>query len=286
MKTADALADVRHHLDDAGLDDAALEAEVLLMDAANYSRASLYAALHDPLPAGVAGQLRPMVRRRLRREPLAYVTGRREFFSLDFIVDSRVLVPRQETESLVELALDIAIGRYSGRCHIADVGAGSGVIAVSLAVAAPGLRVTAVDSSHAALEVARANCEKHGVSSRVTLSHGDLLAPVPHDVDIIVANLPYVAESEWKRLQPEIRFFEPKEALVPGKTGLETIYRLLGQVAGRRRKPGFVLMELGVGQAEAVAAKARRLLPEAHAEAYHDLGGFERGLVVTLGQSH
>jgi release factor glutamine methyltransferase len=193
------------------------------------------------------------------------------------------MVPRQETETLVEETLAIARREFrDGPCSIADVGTGSGCIAVSLAVHLPQAVIYAIDSDAAALEVAALNAKRHGVEDRVRFLHGDLLAPLREPVHIVVSNLPYVPETEWPGLQPEICRYEPKQALVPGPTGLEANLRLLEHVAALRDGPQWLLLEAGNGQPPVLAEQARRMLPKATVRLYRDLAGLERGLVISL----
>lgn len=282
MKTAEALRAARTALEEAGIQEARLEAEVLVMHAAERTRESLYASLGEPVTITARERLGGYLERRLQREPLAYITGRREFFGLDFTVDHRVLVPRQDTETLVELALDIARGPYRGSCAIADVGTGSGAIAVSLAANLPKAALYAIDISKDALEVAAANARSHGVEGRVQFLHGDLLTPLVTPVDIIVANLPYIAHGEAGSLQPEVRLFEPPQALFAEGDGLETVARLLSQTFALAQRPRWLVLELGEGQAERAAAIAKGYFPTATVTAYRDLGGMERGLIIGL----
>lgn len=281
MTGREALARVRRELEAVGIPDAGLEAEVLAMHAARLDRARLFTALEDPFPDDDALHLDSALQRRLRREPLAYITGSREFFGLDFHIDRRVLVPRQETETLVEEVLARVREHFpDGKCSIVDVGTGSGVIAISLAQSLPMAHVYATDISRKALEVAALNARHHGVDKRIMLLQGDLLGPVPASVDVVVANPPYVPASEWENLQPEIRLFEPRGALVPGETGLELADRLLRQVAELDPSPAMVLIELGEGQPEAMAPRSEGLLPGWSVSRYRDLGGLERGLIL------
>ena len=281
MKTREAMVWARRRLAGAAIPDAALDADVLLMEASTRSRAELYAALPEPLPESALRRFEGLVDRRLHREPLAYIVGRREFFGLDLMVDSNVLVPRQETETVVERVLDL-VGRSfpRGDARIADVGTGSGAIAVSLAVHLPGARILATDISRPALRVAALNSRRHGVEERVTLLLGDLLEPLDGPLDIVVANLPYIPASQWDRLQPEIRGFEPKGALVPGQDGLAAIRRLLCQIAGRAERPRWTVLEVGDGQAAAVVREAHRRFAGAHVTTFRDLQGLERGVVI------
>ena len=179
------------------------------------------------IPAPAARSFGEMVRRRLRREPVAYILGRRGFRSIELSVDPRVLVPRPETELLVELALELRPGA------VLDVGTGSGAVALAIADELPDCRVTATDTSPAALEVARGNAEALGLADRVRFEAGSV--PGTGEFDLIVANLPYVAEGEWGSLQPEVTEWEPREALLAGPDGLDAIRALIAQVAERER---------------------------------------------------
>jgi release factor glutamine methyltransferase len=231
------------------------------------------------VPASAAREFGEMVRRRLRREPVAYILGRKGFRNLALAVDRRVLVPRPETELLVELALELHPAR------VLDVGTGSGAIALAVADELPGAEVTATDTSPGALEVARGNAERLGLSERVRFVEGTL----PDDErawDLLLANLPYVAERDWPSLQPEVTKYEPREALLAGPDGLDA-YRavipecapLLSRYAEQMR--GALAVEVGEGQAEAVA----ELMGQAgldEVETRRDLAGIER---VVIGRS-
>ena len=213
---------------------------------------------------------------------MAYLVGHKEFYGLDFVVDRRVLIPRPETELLVERA--IALGReVLAASHpsltIADVGTGCGCIAVALAVHLPQARVFATDRSPQALEVARENVRRHGVEDRVRLLCGDLLTPVPPEVrlDLIVANLPYVSRSELEALPRSVREYEPLEtALDGGEDGLALIRRLLGEAPRRLAPGGAVLLEIGATQGPRVAELARRRFPGAEVRVLPDLAGRDR----------
>ena len=222
--------------------------------------------------------LEALVQRRLQREPLPYILGAREFYGLDFIVTPAVMVPRPETESLVEHAL----GWAQARVHltIADIGAGSGCIAVSLAVNLPGVAIIAVDISAAALEVARRNIRRHGVQRRVRLVEGDLAGPLLESVDMLVANLPYVRDDEIPSLQPEVRDYEPKEALKGGLDGTTLITALLKQAPSRLKPGGVVMLEMDPRQRNALEQDAVQVFPKAAVRVVKDLAGRDRVLVV------
>jgi release factor glutamine methyltransferase len=215
-----------------------------------------------------------LLERRLSGEPSAYITGHREFYGLDFRVNPSVLIPRPESELLVETALDIAKNRPLS--IIADIGTGSGAIAISLALGLPRAKIYATDISAAALEVALANCRQHGVSGRVRLLEGNLLEPLPEPVDIIVANLPYVSQSE---LAPR---FEPPLALDGGTDGTKIIEQLCQQVGGKLKAGGWLLLEIGQGQRATVVAILHNIFPEGEIEVIPDLGGIERLVCLSL----
>jgi release factor glutamine methyltransferase len=220
-----------------------------------------------------------MVRRRLRREPVAYILGRRGFRHLELAVDPRVLIPRPETEMLVELALELRPG------SVLDLGTGSGAIALAVADELPDCAVTAADTSSGALEVARANAERLGLADRVRFLEGSL--PPDDDFDLVLANLPYVAEADWASLQPEVTEWEPREALLAGPDGLDAFRwllsdrgRLLSSYSGQSaNSPGrTVALEVGEGQADCVGG----LLRDAGfgiVEVRADLAGIERVVI-------
>jgi release factor glutamine methyltransferase len=237
----DALAGSSEALAAAGVDTSRLDAEVLLAEVTGWDRARLAAEPEAGVPAAAARRFGEMVRRRLRREPVAYILGRKGFRSIELAVDRRVLIPRPETELLVELALEL------GPRRLLDVGTGSGAIALAIADELPECEVVATDTSPGALEVARANAARLGLADRVELIEGTL--PSGAGVfDLIVANLPYVAETEWSALEPEVTQWEPREALLAGPDGLDAIRALIPSVAA----PALGL-EVGDGQADAVA---------------------------------
>jgi release factor glutamine methyltransferase len=189
-----ALAYARGVLADNNIDNAPLEGEVLLRHVLGINRVQLYSDPDDDVTPAQDTALNTLLERRIRGEPSAYITGHREFYGLDFKVDRNVLIPRPETELLVEKAIRLAESHTV--TSIADIGTGCGAIAVSLAVNLPGVTVYASDVSKPALDIARSNGEKHGVTDRIVLLEGDMLEPLPDPVDLIIANLPYVREAE------------------------------------------------------------------------------------------
>ncbi len=224
-----------------GIDRPRLDAELLLAEAMGWDRARLIADPEAEIPPPAARRFAEMVRRRLRREPVAYILGRRGFRHLELAVDPRVLIPRPETELLVELALELQPG------SVLDVGTGSGAIALAIADELEDCEITATDTSSAALEVARANAERLGLASRLDLIAGML--PPRGGFELAVANLPYVSEAEWGGLQPEVTEWEPREALLAGADGLDVLRATIPALAG---VADVVALEVGAGQAAEV----------------------------------
>lgn len=267
------------------IEDAPLESELLLRHTLNISRVQLYLDLDSGLSAGQEAAYRQLVERRINHEPTPYITGHCEFYGLDFYVDSRVLIPRSGTELLVEEALKAARRHRAEKKNgylIAEVGVGSGIITVTLARHLLEAKIYAIDISAAALEVAAINCRRHQVDSRVTLLTGDLLAPLSEPVDLIVANLPYITEEEMKGLSPEIRLFEPRLALAGGKDGLDEIHRLCQQLKGKLRPRGTLLLEIGLGQGQAISRFLSGLYPTASIEVVPDWNNIDRVVKMTL----
>lgn len=273
---ADFLAVGTRRLGAAGIPDAALEAEVLLAFTLGMDRTRLLARLHDVLPPRAGHAYSEVEERRLRREPLAYIVGRREFYGIDIVCRPGALIPRPETEMLVEVALTEIRGE---ELRIADVGTGSGAIAVAILVNDPRVRLTATDTSSRAIELALENARRARVVDRIDLRRGNLLEELGQ-FDLIVANLPYVSEAEWRRLEPEVRDYEPMEALVGGPAGTETIRRFLVAAPGHLAGGGTMALEIGAGQGEELAVAARTNFPEATIVVRTDLAGLDRVLEV------
>jgi release factor glutamine methyltransferase len=258
----------------AGVEAPRLDAELLLGEAMGRERAALVADGGAEVPAPAARAFGGMVRRRLRREPVAYILGRKGFRNLELGVDSRVLIPRPETELLIDLAVELQPVR------VLDVGTGSGAIALAIADELPECAVTATDTSRGAREVARANAERLGLANRINFEEGTL---PEREFDLILANLPYVAERDWPTLQLEVTRWEPREALLAGPDGLDA-YRSFIPECGRAlsrdgRSSTAVAVEVGEGQAAAVAA----LMEEAgfgEIKTRRDLAGIERIVVA------
>lgn len=265
----------------AGLDEAEIDAEVLLRHAlGDLDRAHFFAALARPLPEDVLPAYEALVARRLAREPTAYIVGSREFFGLDFRVTPTALIPRPETELLVEATLQrIASVDYP---EVIDVGAGSGAIAVAVAVGHPTVRVLATDISDQALMLTRENAERHDVANRVNVVRTDLLAAIRGHADVVVANPPYVRSADWQRLDPEIRDHEPRLALDGGPDGLVVVRRLLEQAATFIERGAALYVEIGDDEGAEALASARSVLPFARIEVRRDLAGRDRMLTAEL----
>jgi release factor glutamine methyltransferase len=263
-----------------GVDSPRLDSELLMARVLASDRAAVLTWPERQLTPKELTTFRRLVARRAAREPLPYILGHREFFGLDLVVDRRVLIPRPETELLVERALDLA-GTRDARL-VADVGAGSGAIAVALAVHLPQVTVYALDDSAEALAVTSENARRHAVQDRIHCLVGDLVEPLPQPVDLVTANLPYVASGEWPALPPEVREYEPRAALDGGVDGLDAIRRLLSSVAPYLRARGAVLLEIGATQGEAVSALARTHFPQAAVRLHQDYAGLDRLVVVEI----
>jgi release factor glutamine methyltransferase len=238
----DALAEAAETLEAAGADTPKLDAELLLAEVLGMDRAALYADPGRGLDMDEALSFDDMVRRRVRREPVAYILGRAYFRQLELVVDHRVLVPRPETELLVDLA-------DNGQ-RVLDVGTGSGAIALAIAQERQGVRVTGIDNSPDAIDVARTNAERNDLDVEFMIA--DLIVGGPYD--LIVSNPPYVRESEWAGLAPEITLYEPREALLAGPDGLDVIRDLVPAAAEALVRGGMLAVEVGQGQSRGVEA--------------------------------
>lgn len=268
----EALGAAADALDAAGVETPRLDAELLLAQAAGYGREELASEPERGVEPAAARRFGQMVRRRVQREPVAYILGRKGFRNIELAVDRRVLIPRPETELLVEVAVDLKPRR------VLDVGTGSGAVALAIADESPSATVTGTDTSTAALSLARENVGRLGLADRVRVEPGTL--PAGERFDLIVANLPYVSEREWEKLAPEIREFEPRDTLVAGPTGLEAIEDLLARLDPRVCRPASaaIALEVGAGQAEDV----ERLLQEVgfgRCVRHRDLAGIERVVI-------
>ena len=263
----------------------ALDAQLLLAAVSGTTRVSVVAYPERPLSPDRARDLAALVARRVRGEPVAYLTGHRTFFGLDLLVNCSVLIPRPETELLVEAALIEIRSRLAAAPAtvplVADIGTGSGAIAIAVAATEPRLtRMYATDISVEALALAAENCRRTGVALRVVLLRGDLLAPLPEPVDLLLANLPYVPENDAPSLPRDVRDFEPAVALLSADLGLAHLRRFFTQSPSCLRPGATVMVEFGAGQAHAVAAFAREALPGADVLIGSDYAGWERFAII------
>lgn len=278
LSVADALKTAVQRLAAAHCETPQLDAEILLAHTLNQTRTWLLSYPQAQLAAEQSQAFWHTIERRAAREPVAYITGHKEFFALDFAVSPAVLIPRPETELLVETALQLAAAWPQPT--LADVGAGSGCIAVALASRLPRAQITAIDISAAALAVARHNAQQHSVAERITFLPGDLLAPLPHPVDLIASNPPYVSQPQLAATAPEVQQFEPRLALDGGPAGLDIIERLLAQAPKKLKPGGALLVEIGFDQGAAVKKLAQSYFPGAEVHIKPDLAGLDRLLVV------
>lgn len=263
-------------------DQAAIDAEILARHVLGQDRATYLARRDEPIADDESGRLEAMVRRRESREPVAYILGEREFWGLSFLVSPAVLIPRPETEAIVERAL-VLMDDVRRAWRLADVGTGSGCLAVALAHERGNATIIATDISEPALGVAAANALRHGVDSRIRLVRTSLLDDVPGPFDLIVANPPYVPVGTRDGLQPDVRDYEPETAVFGhGADGLDEVRLLLTQTPERLAPGGWLLMEFGFGQGDAVRA-AVNAVPELRlVEVLRDLQGHERTLVARM----
>ena len=269
-------------LDTVGIPDPRLEAEVLLTNILRMPRHHIYAFQEQELTSQQGEYLASLLERRLKREPLAYILGHKEFYGLDLAVGPGVMIPRPETELLVEQTLFLALMHMeAGELIIAEPGTGCGAISINLAIHLPMARIYAMDLSPDALKIAEYNVRKHNVADRVTLLEGDLLEPLQEPADIIVANLPYVRSSEIPKLQPEIQW-EPREALDGGPDGLEVITRMLRQAQHKLKANGVVILEIDPHQVQPLESLAQELLPNASTSTEQDLAHLDRVFIVDL----
>ncbi len=266
---------------------ARLDAQLLLSHITGNERALLYAYPERTVSDEQAATFFALIERRRQGEPLAYLVGQKEFYGLDLLVDQRVLIPRPETELLVEAALRFVRARLDAgeQPLVADIGTGSGAIPIALAVTEPRLPfLYACDISAAALAVAQKNCQRHHVEQRIRLLEGDLLAALPEPVDLLTANLPYVGTEEMSLLAPDVRDYEPHLALFSGPKGLGLLYRFLVEArqSGKLKRRGCILIEIGYQQRVALMQLIDELWPHAVITAQQDYAGWDRLLHIYL----
>jgi release factor glutamine methyltransferase len=260
MTLASCVGDAVAVLEAAGFpsEDARRDVAVLGRALLGWDSARWLVAQTRPVPSDFPARLHSLVRRRAGREPVAYIVGEREFFGRPFVVGPGVLVPRPETEWLIEAACAAIAERSTTPGHpmVVDVGTGSGCVAITLALERPSVDITATDISSVALDIAARNARRHGVLDRVRLRAASLTGVVDATFDVVVSNPPYVAEHDRDTLAPDVREFEPPEALFGGADGLDVIRHLIPDAARALRPDGWLLLEIGAGQAAAVRALA------------------------------
>jgi release factor glutamine methyltransferase len=267
-------------LSHAGLESHRLDAEVLLGHVLGMEKGQLYVNGDAPISAGHEAKFSELLLRRSRREPAAYITGHKEFWSLDFVVTPAVLIPRPETELLVEVALQ-SVGQLASESpvKVLDIGTGSGAISVCLAKEQAAAQIFAVDISRVALDVARLNAQRHGVADRIRFLPGDLFAPVKpqsETFDLIVSNPPYIRTGELPMLAPEIREWEPTLALDGGADGIDSYRRIIGEGHKYLAPAGAIVLEIGADMASAVADLFSRCGCYGPASVHQDYAGKDR----------
>ncbi len=257
-----------------------LDARLLLQHLLGVDHAALIAHGDDELTADQLTAYEALLRRAEQREPIPYLTGRAPFFDMELAVSPAVLIPRPETEQLVETAVAWANSRHSQ--HAVDVGTGSGCIAISLARRLPACQMTAVDLSADALAIARQNAGRYA-PGRIQFHCGSLLEPIATAVDLIVANLPYVTNGEWTMLDDGVKWYEPALALKGGGDGLDLIRPLLQQAITKLTPGGALFLEIGWQQGTAVIELAQKQFPNARITLIQDYAGQDRIVAITMG---
>ncbi len=276
----DAVQKTHDTLKNSGIPDARLEAELLITDLLKVPRHHLFAYQEQELTPQEKESLAGAVKRRLKREPLAYILGYKEFYDVPLVVGPAVMIPRPETELLVEHALAISrISIEDPHLVIAEPGTGCGGISINLALHLPSARIYATELSEDALKMAQLNIQKSKVTDRVTLLQGDLLKPVPEAIDLIVANLPYIRSDEIPNLSPEVQW-EPRGALDGGPEGLDVISRMLNQALYKLNTGGGIILEIDPKQVEPLKELAMELFPGACIRTHKDLSHQERIFVI------
>ena len=284
MRLREAWARSRKQLERASIPDAGIEAEVLLRNALGIDRATFHASPDRELSDEDAEAFERSVARRIEGEPLSYITGYREFYGLDFVVTPDALVPRQETELLVEAVLEYAQSCGDHALTIADVGTGSGCIAVALACHLPKATVYATDVSREALGVAAENVRRHGLEGRVHLRHGDLFESLDGRVDVVVSNPPYLSTGEATDLPPDVQR-EPSVALIAGTDGMDVLRRLIVGAREYVKPDGLLAVEIDPRRLEAVESLARGTFPGGEMRVVKDHAGLERVVTVGVGSA-
>ena len=284
MKLREAWARSRRQLERASIPDADIEAQVLLRNTLSIDRATFHASPDRELSDEDEEAFERTVQRRIEGEPLSYITGHREFYGLDFVVTPDVLVPRQETEFLVEAVLEYARSRGGDEdtLTIADIGTGSGCIAVAVGHHLPNAAVYATDVSHKALGVAAGNVRRHGLEGRVHLRHSDLFEALEGPVDVVVSNPPYLRDDEAGDLPPDVKW-EPSVALVAGPDGMDVLRRLIVGAHEYVRPGGLLALEIDPRRVEPVERLARGTFPGGEIGVVKDHAGLDRVVTVRVG---
>ena len=282
MRLREAWARSRRRLERAAIPDAGIEAQVLLRNTLGIDRATFHASPDHELSYEDAEAFHGTLERRIEGEPLSYITGHREFYGLDFVVTPDVLVPRQETEFLVEAVLEYtrSRGEDGGDLTIADIGTGSGAVAVALGCHLPNATVYATDVSRGALRVADENVQRHGLEGRVHLRHGDLFKALDGPVDVVVSNPPYLSDDEVAELPPDVQR-EPTLALAAGADGWDVLRRLIVGARDYIRPGGLLAFEIDPRRLGAVERLARKTFASGEIAVVKDHAGLDR--VVTVG---
>jgi release factor glutamine methyltransferase len=248
------LTDAVNALKRSGSPSPHLDAEVLLCHQLSMSRTDLYTRFHQMLSDDQADGFRRLIKRRMKAEPVAYIRGFKEFWSLPFEVSPAVLIPRPDTEILVQEVLNVSRGFGQQRPDLLEIGTGSGVVSIALAVELANVRIVATDVSCAALEIAKKNAEVHSVADRISFREGDLFEAISEKFDTIASNPPYISEAVFAQLPPGVRDYEPREALVAGPKGTEFHEALIRDGKQYLKEGGRLLMEIGDGQKDAISA--------------------------------
>ncbi|MEO8952975.1 MAG: peptide chain release factor N(5)-glutamine methyltransferase [Ktedonobacteraceae bacterium] len=270
-----------------GLPGPRLDAQLLLGHILQVERTTLYTYPERPLTPEQERRYQLLIERRKTGEPVAYLVGHKAFFGRDFLVDKRVLIPRPETELLVEAALSTIRAMFAAERTplIADIGTGTGIIPITLALEEPRIPyLYGIDISAVALDVARLNSQRHAVAPRLRFLQGDLLAPLPEPVDVLIANLPYVGTNEMETLSPDVRAFEPHLALFSGPEGLNLLQRFFveAQEAGKLKAKAVLLLEIGYLQREPLLRLLQERWPQARVTFEKDYASWDRLLKVVI----
>ncbi len=284
MKITDAIRCATERLAQSGIQNARLDAEVLLSRLVEKDRVWLITHNNDSLDNGRCKRFDDAIERRSRREPLQYILERQEFWGLEFIVTPDVLIPRPETEWLVERAVSI-LSSMSGHITIVDLCTGSGCVAISLAKEFGDARIFGTDNSPRALVIAKENAQRHGVADRIRFLEGDLYRPLEElDIcglaDVITANPPYIRSEDLPMLQPEVRDYEPEIALVAGPKGTEIQQRIIENAPVFLKKHGALIMEMGMGQADVLKQMVEATGAYRGPDIQNDLAGIERAIIA------